>query len=37
LCVVGIMSRRDRSQGAVAVLVLAYLIIRVVRFFDVAI
>lgn len=37
LCVVGIVSRRDRTQAAVAVLALGYLVVRVVRFFDVAI
>lgn len=37
LCVVGIVSRRDRVQAAVAVLAFGYLVVRVVRFFDVAI
>ena len=37
LCVVGIVSRRDRAQAAVAVLAFGYLLVRVVRFFDVAI
>lgn len=37
LCVVGIVTRRDRVQAAVAVLAFGYLVVRVVRFFDVAI
>jgi hypothetical protein len=37
LCVVGIVSGRDRAQATVAVLVFGYLIIRVARFFAVAI
>lgn len=37
LCVAGIASRRDRVQAAVAVLAFGYLVVRVVRFFDVAI
>jgi len=37
LCVVGILNPRDRAQAAVAVLVFGYLVVRVVRFFDVAI
>jgi hypothetical protein len=37
LCVFGIASRRDRVQAVVAVLAFGYLVLRVVRFFDVAI
>ena len=37
LCLVGIVSRRDRAQAAVAVLAFGYLVVRVVRFFDIAI
>lgn len=37
LCIVGIISPRDRAQGVVAVLAFGYLVVRVARFFDVAI
>lgn len=37
LCIVGIISRRDRAQATVALLAFGYLIVRVARFFDVAI
>lgn len=37
LCIVGIVSRRDRLQAAVALAAFGYLVLRVTRFFDVAI
>ena len=37
LCIVGIVSKRDRAHAVVAVLAFGYLVVRVVRFFDVAI
>jgi hypothetical protein len=37
LCAAGIASRRDRVQAVVAILAFAYLLLRVIRFFDVAI
>jgi hypothetical protein len=37
LCTIGIVSRRDRVQAIVVILALGYLILRVGRFFDVAI
>lgn len=37
LCLAGLISRRDRVQALVVILALGYLILRVVRFFDVAI
>ena len=37
LCILGIASRRDRVQAVVAILAFGYLVLRVVRFFDVAI
>lgn len=37
LCLAGLISRRDQVQALVVILALGYLILRVVRFFDVAI
>ena len=37
LCAAGIISRRDRVQALIVILALGYLILRVTRFFDVAI
>lgn len=37
LCTAGIVSRRDRVQAIVVILAFGYLIVRVTRFFDVAI
>lgn len=37
LCIGGIINRRDRVQAAVAILAFGYLVLRVTRFFDVAI
>lgn len=37
LCTAGIVSRRDRVQALVVILALGYLLVRVTRFFDVAI
>jgi len=36
LCTIGMISRRERVQGAVVILTFGYLILRVARFFDVA-
>ena len=37
LCATGIVSRRDRVQAVIVVLAFGYLVLRVTRFFDVAI
>ena len=37
LCLAVLISRRERVQALVVILALGYLILRVVRFFDVAI
>ena len=37
LCIIGIASRRERVQAVVAILSFGYLVLRVTRFFDVAV
>lgn len=37
LCIAGMISRRDRVQAVIVILALGYLILRVTRFFDVAV
>jgi len=37
LCIVGMVSPRERVQAVVAILALGYLVLRVTRFFDVAV
>ena len=37
LCIGGMLSRRERLQGVIVVLAFGYLVLRVTRFFDVAI
>ena len=37
ICIAGIVSRRDRIQGLIVMIALGYLVLRVTRFFDVAI
>lgn len=36
LCITGIVSRRERVQGLIVILAFGYLVLRITRFFDVA-